>query len=366
MNKQDFSGSITALGVMSGTSLDGIDVVKVVTDGENKCTVQGRFYREYPASLREKLSTVARGDVPLADLLRIEREVSTEYVLALQESGLLPGAQVVGVHGQTIRHLPQEGLTWQLGDANYISEKISLPVVMDFRRRDMAAGGEGAPLVPLFHAMMMAGKNMPWAVLNIGGVANITYHDERGGLFASDCGPGVGLLNSWVKEKTGAEFDEGGHLAAKGKVDEGIVGAAVAKIAFWQRPVPRSADRYEFGKVIEWVKDLSTEDGAATLSALTVAGVAHTLRELGGQPDTLRGLFVAGGGALNPALMAGLKADGWPVKDLQAETGWQPQDVEAACFGWLAVRRLRGLTTTLPSTTKCQRPTVGGVLTFSA
>jgi anhydro-N-acetylmuramic acid kinase len=302
------------------------------------------------------------GDVSLDDVLRLERAVSEEYVKALQESKL-GGAVVIGVHGQTIRHLPHEGLTWQLGDANYIAEKLGVPVVMDFRRRDMAAGGEGAPLVPMFHALMMAGHTPPWAVLNIGGVANVTFMDGHGNISASDCGPGVGLLNEWVKEKTGQEFDEGGQLAAAGQVDEGIVGAAVAKIGFWRRPVPRSADRYEFSKVKEWVKDLSTQDGAATLTALTVAGAAHTLRELGGLPDTVHSLLLCGGGAQNPEITAGLRADGWKVHALEATTGWHPQDVEAACFAWLAVRRLRNLSTTLPRTTRCKHPTVGGILT---
>lgn len=363
MSTQDFTRCITAVGVMSGTSLDGIDVVKVSTDGENRCTVEGRYYKEYPAELRVELHHVASGgDIPLDKLLRLERRLSDEYVRALQESKL-EGVDVVGVHGQTIRHLPHEGLTWQLGDANYIAEKIGVPVVMDFRRRDMAAGGEGAPLVPLFHSMMMAGHSGPWAVLNIGGVANVTYMDAHGNLSASDCGPGVGLLNTWVKERTGEEFDRDGKLASVGQVDEGIVGAAVAKIPFWRRPVPRSADRYEFNRVMELIKDHSTADGAATLTALTVAGVAHTLREMGGTPDIVHALMLCGGGAQNPEIVAGLKADGWKVRDLEASTGWHPQGVEAACFAWLAVRRLRGLTTTLPSTTKCKHATVGGILT---
>ncbi len=348
---------IVVIGVMSGTSLDGIDIVRVETDGGDHCEVQGHFYKEYSPQLRDALAIVAKGDVPLSDLLRLEREVSTAYVDALKASGLLEGAAVVGVHGQTIRHLPKEGLTWQLGDANYVAEKIGVPVVGDFRRRDMAAGGEGAPLVPLFHAMMLRKAGIAHgAVLNIGGVANVTVINPDGGITASDCGPGVGLLNAWVKQKTGAEFDINGALAAAGHVDQALIDLAFAEVDFYQRPVPRSADRYDFDEVLHWLQPHKVEDGAATLAALTALGIAETINALGGSDV----VYAGGGGARNKAILAHLK--GFDVRPV-TELGFDEQAVEAACFGWLAVRRLRGLPTAQPSTTHCEHPTVGGVLT---
>lgn len=348
---------IIAVGVMSGTSLDGIDVVRVVTDGADSCRVEGHYYKEYSGHLRSALAVMARGDMALSDVLRVERELSEAYVEALQASKLLEGAAVVGVHGQTIRHLPQEGLTWQLGDMNFIAEALEVPVVGDFRRRDMAAGGEGAPLVPLFHAMMLRSAGIGHgAVLNIGGVANVTVVSADGEVRASDCGPGVGLLNAWAKARLGTEFDKDGELALAGTVDDGLVMRAMAEIGFWQRPVPRSADRYDFDEILPMVEGLADADGAATLVAVTAAGIKATLKALKAEGP----VYAAGGGVRNAAILkalAGLKVI--PVKEL----GWDEQAVEAACFAWLAVRRLKGLTTTLPTTTHCKRATVGGVLT---
>lgn len=349
---------IVAVGVMSGTSLDGIDIVRVITDGGDVCRFDGHFYKEYDPHLRSALAVIARGDMALSDVLRVERELSEAYVSALLASNLLDGAAVVGCHGQTIRHLPDEGLTWQLGDMNFVAEKIGVPVVGDFRRRDMAAGGEGAPLVPLFHAMMLRAAGIAsGAILNIGGIANVTVVDADGEVRASDCGPGVGLLNSWVKQKTGDEFDKDGELALAGKADKPMIELALAEVPFWQRPTPRSADRYDFDDVLKWLAPHTVTDGAATLALLSAEGIKQTLQALGAAGEVV---YAAGGGIRHAGIMAGLT--GLNVKPVK-ELGWDEQAVEAACFAWLAVRRLRGLTTTLPSTTRCERPTVGGILT---
>ncbi|RYG60370.1 MAG: anhydro-N-acetylmuramic acid kinase [Alphaproteobacteria bacterium] len=363
----DVFDPIYALGMMSGTSLDGVDLCLIRTDGEQAIEVEGRHYRAYPPELKARLLEVSRGDIPLADVLRLEKDVTEEYAAAVVESGLLHKAQLVGCHGQTVRHMPQEGLTWQLGDANRLAERLSevgypVPVVMDFRRRDMAAGGEGAPLAPLFHAIMMGKLGRPAAMLNIGGVANVTVVDAAGNVAASDCGPGMGMLDSWMQERVGEEFDRDGMAAKQGKVDAELVIRALADIPFFERPLPRSADRYEFYGLFDEMKNMRVEDGAATLSALTVEGIDLTLRGLGMDGAALTGLYVSGGGAYNPVVMDGLAHRGWNVQDSKV-LGWDPLAVEAACFAWLAVRRLRGLTTTLPTTTKCKHPTVGGVVT---
>lgn len=358
---------IATLGMMSGTSLDGVDLCLTRTDGEELVEVLGRHYMAYPAELKGRLLEISRGDIPLADVLRLERDVTEQYAKAILESGLLPQAKLIGCHGQTIRHMPQEGLTWQLGDASRLAERLvqaghAVPVVMDFRRRDMAAGGEGAPLAPLFHAVMMVKLGKPAATLNIGGVANVTVAGADGSVLASDCGPGMGMLDSWMQTRVGEEFDKDGAAARQGKVDHELVQRALREIGFFQRALPRSADRYEFYGMFDWMKHMSVEDGAATLSALTVAGIDLTLNAFGMDEAALKALYVSGGGSYNPVVMEGLAAKGWNVLDSK-ELGWEPLAVEAACFAWLAVRRLRGLTTTLPTTTKCEYPTVGGVLT---
>jgi anhydro-N-acetylmuramic acid kinase len=358
---------VVALGLMSGTSKDGVDVVRLETDGEGVLRDVAHAAFGYPRALYERLVAVGLGDVPLLEVLRLERAVSEEYVAAIRASGLLDDrVQVIGVHGQTVRHVPSEGLTWQLGDPNLVAEKVAetagraVPVVMDFRRRDMAAGGQGAPLVPLFHAAMLGGK--AGAILNIGGVANVSV--VRGdGIWASDCGPGMGLLDQWVQQRTGAAFDQDGALALRGTADAALVRRALAELPFFTRPLPRSADRYEFNAVLEWLGQADTADtadGAATLAALTVAGIDRSLQELGAvRTDAL---WLAGGGPKNVAVVQGLAQAGWQVRHVQ-ELGWQPLAVEAACFAWLAVRRLRGLPFSLATTTGARRPTVGGVVT---
>lgn len=354
------------LGMMSGTSLDGVDLCLVKTDGESQVEVLGRFYRAYPAELKARLLEVSRGDIPLADVLRLEKDVTEEYAAAVIESGLLEQTELVGCHGQTVRHMPQEGLTWQLGDPNRLAERLAqaagrnVPVVMDFRRRDMAAGGEGAPLAPLFHAVMLGGES--GAILNIGGVANVTLKLADGRILASDCGPGMGVLDSWMQERVGEEFDKDGVAGRKGILNDEIVRRALRDIGFFARGLPRSADRYEFYTVFDWMKDMSVEDGAATLSVLTVEGIDATLKAFGAEPAAMGGLYVSGGGSYNPVVMEGLAARGWNVMD-STQLGWEPLAVEAACFAWLAARRVHGLTMTLPSTTKCDHPTVGGMLT---
>lgn len=358
---------VVALGMMSGTSLDGVDLCLVRTDGLDVVELLGRHYRAYPLELKARLLEVSRQDIPLADVLRLEREVTEQYALAVLESGLLPQAQLVGCHGQTVRHMPNEGLTWQLGDPNWLAERLAaaghtVPVVMDFRRRDMAAGGEGAPLAPLFHAVMMGKLGKPAAMLNIGGVANVTVVDAAGQVSATDCGPGMGMLDSWMQVRVGEEFDKDGMAAKRGTPNMAIVKRALEEVWFFQRGFPKSADRYEFYGVFDWMLDMRVEDGAATLSVLTVEGIDRALRALGMTAEALTALYVSGGGAFNPVVMEGLAAKGWAVSDSKA-LGWEPLAVEAACFAWLAVRRLHGLTTALPSTTKCDHPTVGGVLT---
>jgi anhydro-N-acetylmuramic acid kinase len=348
---------IVAIGVMSGTSLDGIDVVRVMTDGGDHCEVEGHFYREYEPALRERIAAVTAQDIGLSDMLRLERDISSAYVRALLASNLLEGAAVVGVHGQTIRHLPKEGLTWQVMDVNYVAEKVGIPVVGDFRRRDMAAGGEGAPLAPLFHAMMLRKAGVAQgAVLNIGGIANVTVVNANGAITASDCGTGMGLLNRWIKKQTGAEFDRDGALSLSGKADMELVKRALAEVDFWKRPLPRSADRHDFDVILEWLDGYSVADGAATLAALSARGICLSLQAMGGAGV----VFAAGGGMRNKAILEGMSE--LDVRHVN-ELGFDEQAVEAGCWAWLAARRLRGLPTTLPSTTHCAHPTVGGVLT---
>ena len=263
---------------------------------------------------------------------------------------------VVGFHGHTIRHLPDEDATWQIGNASLLSQSLACPVVSDFRRRDMAAGGQGAPLVPLFHRMLLASQTRPFAVLNLGGVANVTWVDENGNVTAGDTGPGCGLLDTWIESKVGQRFDLDGKLAAEGTIHIETVNKALTD-PYFARPIPKSADRFDFESIS--VEHLSVEDGAATLCAITTTAVSQAIKTLG-NPHTV---WVTGGGANHPLVMS-LLQDSFDSVQPVSRANLRSNSLEAECFAWLAVRRLAGLPTTLPETTGCRVPTCGGLLTI--
>jgi anhydro-N-acetylmuramic acid kinase len=353
------STTYTAIGIMSGSSLDGVDAVRLVTDGETHIAFEAGGYVAYPADLRARVGAVAQGNPPLDEVLKVERALSELYVEAAQQVMPKQGAaNVIGCHGQTIRHMPELGLTWQLGDASFIAEQTGVPTVMDFRRRDMAAGGQGAPLVPLFHAALLGQRKKPCGILNIGGIANLTWFDAEGKIRGSDTGPGVGLLNSLCEQRTGQAFDKDGALAARGRVQDKLVERSLRDTGFWKRSLPRSADRYEFNGILDLLRPLSTEDAAATLCAITAAGVENLLNEW----QVAGPLAATGGGSRNPTLMKALAGVGLDIVE-GGEWGLRPQTMEAEAFAWLAVRRLRGLPLSVPETTGAKRATVGGILT---
>jgi anhydro-N-acetylmuramic acid kinase len=356
---------LLALGLMSGTSCDGVDAALVETDGERAIHFLAADTLSYHEDLRDELLRAAQRDILLMDLMRLEREVTRFHAEAvrqlLAEVDLPREIAIVGFHGHTLRHSSAERLTWQLGDASFLAEELDMPVVADFRRRDLAAGGEGAPLAPLYHAALLADEFKPCLVLNLGGVANFTWLGPSGEIVASDVGPGCGLLDAWVRETTGQPFDEGGGLAAAGRIDTGRVAEAL-KAPFFEKLLPKSADRFEFNRIID-LDGVSPADGAATLCALTADAVWLAASELPAMP---RHVWVTGGGAKHPRIMqqltARFAAAGCQVGNV-LELGLRPDSMEAECFAWLAVRRLRKLPTSLPSTTGAMRPTVGGLVT---
>lgn len=345
-----------AIGIMTGTSLDGIDAVLVETDGLDHIVFKEYVAEPFPVELKASLAQLCTEDIPLQDILRTE-QAYTQAVADVVKA--LPKADIVGFHGQTIRHYPQEGLTWQLGNAQLLAQQTGMRVVSDFRRRDMAAGGEGAPLVPLFHQALLNGSSqpLPTAILNVGGVANVTYFGENGEIFATDTGPGNGLIDMWVNQHTGANYDNNGAIAAQGKVHDALIEQALTTIPFFNRPFPRSADRYDFDTMLSLVEGLSVEDGAATLTAFTSRSVTHAVAHLP-RPHTL---YVAGGGVHNATLMRqlGQYVNVQPVTAL----GWRADTLEAECFAWLAVRHLTRQPLSIPATTHCAHATVGGLMT---
>ena len=347
-----------ALGLMSGTSADGVDAALIQTDGD---TVQGfgpALTLPYPPDLRRAVLDV------MANPHRAEHDPLPELEAALTkanaEAARMVMAQcgpidVVGMHGQTLLHRPDRRFTRQIGDGAALARALGVTVVNRFRDADVAAGGQGAPLAPLFHQALLAGQPGPVAVLNLGGVANITYVDGAV-LLAFDTGPASALLDDWVMRRTGAAFDADGALAASGVVDRAVL-ARLLSHPYFDRPPPKSLDRNAFP--IEAVEGLATADGAATLAAFTVASVAQALDHLPAPP---RRWLVGGGGRHNATLMRGLGAAlSAPVEPVEA-LGWDGDALEAQAFGFLAVRTLRGLPLSLPGTTGVPAPMPGGVV----
>lgn len=348
-----------AIGLMSGTSCDGVDVALLNTNGDSKVDFIGGLTLPYEDELRSRLQEASQHDVPLVQLLRLEKEVSEHHVRATRQllakhSKEASKASVVGFHGHTVRHVPNESLTFQIGNPWILARELRLPVVTDFRRCDMSAGGQGAPLVAMFHRALFADEPRPTLVLNLGGVANVTWLGEQEEIIAGDTGPGCGLLDEWAQTMADMPHDRDGRLASAGNVDQEILEAALAA-PFFSRPLPKSADRYDFDHVD--VSGLSIEDGAATLCAVTTEAVNRAVQRLPAVPKTI---WVTGGGVHHPVIMKMLEARFGKINSVR-QRGLNPDTLEAECFAWLAVRHQEGLPLTIPETTGCAQPMCGGV-----
>jgi len=365
-----------AIGLMSGTSMDGIDVALIETDGE-EVTRFGpsavHFYQAHEeAAIRDAMEAAPamRARDERSSIIAQAEAIITALHASAVENFLAANAidratiDVVGFHGQTILHRPAEKLTVQVGDGATLAAELRLPVVYDFRTADVAAGGQGAPLVPVYHRALARklARPHPIAVLNLGGVANISYIDGERDPIAGDTGPANALLDDLMRARSEKTWDENGTTAAAGRVDD----AAIAKLLthpFFARPCPKSLDRNDFR---DWVAqhagltEKGLEDGAATLTMLTAASVARVVALLPAPPKSW---IVAGGGALNPTLMRMLSEQLHPATvESAAQVGWSINALEAQAFAFLAVRALKRLPLTFPSTTGVPRPMTGGVL----
>lgn len=345
-----------ALGLMSGTSLDGIDVAMTETDGQKRVLPGPSLTIPYEEGFREKLRSVLGGAGPVAEveaaLTRLHADAVKQFVKRYPRTHI----DIVGLHGHTILHRPAEHCTWQLGDGALLAQLLGLDVVADFRSADIAAGGQGAPLAPVFHAAIAATLPKPLAILNIGGVANVTWIGEGAEILAFDTGPGNALIDDWVRRYTGAAADIGGAAARAGRASVVHVARFLAA-PFFELPPPKSLDRNDFREFVP--EGLSFEDGAATLTEETAAAVAAAVLHF---PVPASKWLVCGGGRRNPVLMQALsrrlRAAVYPVE----EVGWDGDALEAQAFAYLAVRSVRGLPLSLPSTTGVSQPMSGGRL----
>jgi anhydro-N-acetylmuramic acid kinase len=351
-----------AIGVISGTSMDGIDVALITSDGEARVTPGPGATFPYPLDVTEALRAVvadpaaARG--PLDTLQRAVTDAHVAAVLAFMQRFDLARERIalVGLHGQTVLHRPGERFTRQLMDGARASRLLGIDVVNDFRSADMAAGGEGAPLAPLYHAAICAGLEKPLMVLNWGGVGNVTWLGEEGEILAFDNGPANALIDDFVARRRGLTHDEGGALAAAGRADPAIL-ARLMSDPYFDRTPPKSLDRNHFQALARAVEPLGDADGAATLAAFTVESAAAALRHVAGTP---RRWLVCGGGRRNATLVGLLRARlGGDVAPIEA-IGLDGDVIEAQCFAYLALRSRRDLPLSLPTTTGAPRPTRGG------
>ncbi|MBE7219924.1 MAG: anhydro-N-acetylmuramic acid kinase, partial [Caulobacteraceae bacterium] len=340
--------AMRVLGFMSGTSLDAIDMAVIETDGETVAAFGPAGEAPLPEPLRERVLDAveagrrwARGAPEPNSFAELEGAVADAHFEAadvfLEAHGLAwSDIDLIGFHGQTVLHeQPQGGVhgrTRQLGDGAWLARRAGVPVAFDFRSADVAAGGHGAPLAPVYHQALLAraGLPPPSAVLNIGGVANLTLSDAAGAITALDTGPGNGLLDLWAERHGRGRFDAGGALARAGRIDAAALQRLMAH-PYLRQPAPKSLDRYDFD--LAPVEGLSAEDGAATLTAFTAEAVALALRQAGWSGAAV---IVAGGGRRNPALLSEL---GLRVRRpiLVAEAlGWRGDAVEAELFAFLA------------------------------
>ncbi|MHC8510022.1 MAG: anhydro-N-acetylmuramic acid kinase [Rhodospirillales bacterium] len=360
-----------ALGLMSGTSADGVDAAVIETDGAR---VTGRgpsasfpYNGALAAAVRGLYGRApAEGDGAAAETARELTDAHADAVIMMLAKAGVPGPSIdiIGFHGQTVWHDPAGGVTVQLGDGQRLADETGRPVIADFRSADIAAGGQGAPLAPLYHAALAADLEKPLCVLNIGGVANVTVlngagdKDEGGGdnavAAAFDVGPGNALIDDWMRAHGLGDFDRDGALAAQGRVDEAAL-SALLEHPYFDAPPPKSLDRQAFSSAP--VEGLSPADGAATLTAFTARAAARALAHIDIAPARW---IITGGGRSNPVLMAMLKqAVGAPLAAAE-DAGWDGDMLEAEAFAFLAVRSVLGLPLSLPQTTGAAAPTGGG------
>lgn len=362
---------LTALGLMSGTSLDGVDVALLETDGRRIKALGPSGYRPYTDRERSLLREALAEAVHLPQrearpgvLAGAEHAVTIAHAEAVaafraQHRVSCEDIDIVGFHGQTVLHRPEKRLTVQIGDGAALAKAIHIPVMYDFRAADVAAGGQGAPFVPVYHRALAQSleREGPIVIVNIGGVSNITYIDGNDALIACDTGPGNALLDDFMYRMMHQPFDCEGRLAAQGRIDEPWISRAL-DLPFFRLKPPKSLDRNDFTSLR--LGEVKPEDGAATLTALTAAAIASVVPLL---PKVPKSWIVAGGGARNLTMMRMLRERLVPARVEAADAfGWSADAMEAQAFGFLAARGLKGLPLSYPDTTGVPIPMTGGVI----
>jgi len=363
-----------AIGLMSGTSMDGVDVSLIESDGETFSKRSEGLLLPYGDEIRvlivgavEAASGLSERSARPGIIAKAETAVTRAHIEAVQKyltahSLSAADIDVMGFHGQTLLHRPDEKLTIQIGDGCMLAKGTGIDVVYDLRAHDMLEGGQGAPLVPVYHRALarQAGLKLPVAVVNIGGVANVTWIGADGEMVAFDTGPGNAMLDDWMQARTGQRIDEGGACALAGKADDQALQQLLTSDYFLKKP-PKSLDRNDFSLLN--IDHLNAEDGAATLTLFTVHALVRAVEHMPAQPNEW---IICGGGARNPVMMSLLMEHLCaPVRDAD-DLGWSGAFMEAEAFAFLAIRSRLGLPITFPGTTGVVSPACGGVAASSS
>ena len=363
------------IGLMSGTSVDGIDAVAIEIGPGKTIIVRATHHHPIPAALRAAVEDLMQPDANEIDRLgeidvQLGHLFAEAAIAAVKQSGLAPKAiRAIGSHGQTVRHRPKAAhpFTLQIGNPAVIAEHTGIVTVADFRRRDMAAGGQGAPLVPAFHEWLFRSAERSRAIVNLGGIANITClpADKEAPVTGFDTGPGNTLLDRWIEKRRGERHDEGGKWAASGTVNEQLLALLLADEYFTEKP-PKSTGREYFS--LEWLdsclrelaQPIADANVQATLAALTARTVALAIRNDTPGCDEA---FICGGGAHNTELMDRLRRELAPTPVQTTDALGLPADwVEAVAFAWLAHQTLAGHAGNLPSVTGARHPAILGAI----
>ena len=344
------------IGLMSGTSMDGIDAAFLKTDGLSYFEAGETITVPYTNDLRKKLSEVVFSGVvskTIEELITVFHADAINQLLAKTNS-TSNEIDLIGFHGHTVFHNPAKKKTLQIGDGNLLAKLTGIDVVCDFRSNDLKHGGQGAPLVPLFHQAVTSRLTKPLAILNLGGVANVTWLGHQDKLIAFDTGPGNALLDDFMNFRLGKKQDTGGELALTGNVDQVSLSKLLSHSYFLEK-APKSLDRNEFD--LTPISKLSTADGVATLCAFTAKAVGKCMHLL---PEIPKVWLITGGGRHNLALLKELKKSLLTKVKLVEDVGLDGDALEAQAFGYLAQRSVLGLPLSLPSTTGVSHPLSGG------
>jgi len=369
--------ALRAIGLMSGTSMDGIDVAALETDGVTVSAAGPSLAVPYEAAFRRRIEdaleiakSIGKREERPGDLAALEREITLRHAQAVRRfldaaPARWRSVDVIGFHGQTVLHRPHLGVTVQLGDGALLADETGIAVVHDMRANDMKYGGQGAPLVPAYHAALahslpaqFAG-DFPVVFVNVGGISNITFVPASGDPVAFDTGPGNTLIDQWVQREGGVPFDAGGAIASEGGVIRSVVERYLDN-KFFEKSGPKSLDRNDF--TLDLARDLELADGARTLAAVSAEAILKSADHL---PERPRLWVVCGGGRKNPHIVGDLRAGAERngAKVIVAEDAKLDGDAtEAEAWAYLAVRSLKKMPLTFPATTGCSEPVTGGVL----